>query len=115
MHAPESLVVLAGLITLVGVGWLLSSAGLLPEINWVWVGLLALAGVLTIALGGVDRFTLTVGPFLLAAALASALRQSGTLTARIEMPALVVVFGVLMLANLLLPIPNPQWTTPPKA
>ncbi|MGD9789394.1 MAG: hypothetical protein AB7Q00_06045 [Phycisphaerales bacterium] len=111
MHTkpPKVLIVVASLIVLVGLGWLLSGLGLMPEVNWIWVGGLTVSGLLVVALGGIDRMTLTVGPFLLAAAIGSFLRQSGSLDAKIELPALVLVFGMLMLLNLVLPVKNPEW------
>ena len=115
MAPPRSLIIVALLLIALGTGWLLSGIGLMPEVNWVWVGLLAVAGLLTLALGGIDRFTLTFGPFLIAAAIGSALRQSDAIPAKIEVPALVIAFGVLLLANLLLPVPNPKWIQPPHA
>jgi hypothetical protein len=109
MQAPKQLVIIACLITLVGGCWLMSGLGLMPDVNWVWVGSLTLAGLLTIALGGIDKLTMTIGPWLIAAGVGAFLRESGTVSAKLEFPALVLVFGVLMLANLLLPVPLPKW------
>jgi hypothetical protein len=109
MRAPKGLVVTACLIILIGLGWLLSGLGVMPEVNWVWVGGLALSGLLSLALGGVDKLTMTIGPFLIAASAGAFLREGGILPAKVEVPGLVLVFGLLMLMNLLLPIPSPKW------
>jgi hypothetical protein len=88
----------------------MSGLGLMPDVNWVWVGSLTLAGLLTIALGGIDKLTMTIGPWLILAGVGAFLRESGTVSAKLEFPGLVLAFGLLMLLNLLLPIPVPKWT-----
>jgi hypothetical protein len=110
---PRSLIVVAALVTALSAGWLLSGLGVMPEVDWVWTLGLAVAGVLALALGGIDRFTMTVGPFLLIAAAGSLLRQSGLLPLKVEFPAVMMTFGLLLLVNLLLPIPTPGWMKPP--
>ncbi|HYE61868.1 MAG TPA: hypothetical protein VD997_07705 [Phycisphaerales bacterium] len=109
MNAPKQLVVVACLIILIGGGWLLSGLGLMPDVNWIWVGGLMLAGLLTIALGGFDKLTLTIGPWLIVAGIGAFLREGGYVSSKVEIPALVLAFGVLMLLNLVLPVPGPRW------
>jgi hypothetical protein len=112
MSAPKSLIVLACCLIALGVGWLMDGLGFLPIVDWVWVSALAIAGLATLALGGVNKVTLTIGPFLLAAAAGSAMRQGKVVTAEIELPLLVLLLGILILANLVLPVPNPRWYQP---
>lgn len=112
MQPPKQLVIVACLIILIGGCWLLSGLGLMPDVNWVWVGGLILAGLLTIALGGLDKLTLTIGPWLIAAGVGAFLREGGYLTSKIEFPALVLTFGLLMLINLVAPVPTPRWIKP---
>ena len=68
----------------------------------------ALAGIATLAWHGINRVTAVVGPFLIAASIASALRQTGAIALNTELPILVIVLGVLMLAAVVLPLQNPK-------
>lgn len=97
------------LIILVGVGWLLNALNLFPAVDWIWTLTLAGAGVLSLLLGGLNRLTVVVGPFLLACALCSIFRQMGQLEVKYEMPILVIVLGVLLLISQLSRLPVPQW------
>jgi hypothetical protein len=90
--------VVALLVIAVGVGWLLSASAVLPGVNWAWVLALAVLGALTLVLGGVDKLTVVVGPFLIALAVFSFLRQTGRIGVEKEIPSLLVVFGLLLLA-----------------
>ena len=96
------------LIITFGVGALLSAAGVAPGVDWIWTLGLAVAGILSLV-GGIDKVTVVVGPFLLIASLLSVLRQTGRLSIAIEVPMLVIVFGVLMLVARVAPIPTPAW------
>ena len=105
--------VLAILIITIGVGWLLTVQGYAPNINWVWTLSLAIVGILTFVLsGGIDKVSIVIGPFLLAAALLSLLRQKGTLQIDTEVPILVILIGVLLLLAQLRVIPLPSWLGP---
>tara|TARA_R110002073_G_scaffold176633_2_gene334328 strand:- start:1651 stop:1980 length:330 start_codon:yes stop_codon:yes gene_type:complete len=92
------------------VGWLLSSLGLAPDINWIWTLGLAAAGLLPMVMHGIDKVTVAIGPFFLVASLLSVLRQSGRLHVDHEMPMLVILAGVLLLVARSSMIPVPQWT-----
>src|SRR5436190_22587730 len=96
------------LITL-GVGWLLMTMGVVPQIDWVWTLGVAVIGVLAFALGGFDKVTFVVGTFFLLASFLSILRQTGRLRIDVEIPVLVIAAGVLMLVALLRFIPVPRW------
>jgi hypothetical protein len=96
------------LITL-GVGWLLTTLGIVPQVDWVWTLGVALVGILAFALGGFDKVTFVVGSFFLLASLLSILRQTGRLGVNIEIPVLVIAAGVLMLVALMRFIPVPRW------
>lgn len=61
------------------------------------------------AVGGVDKFTIVAGPFLLLCTFFSLLRQTERITVDTEIPALVVVGGVLLLVSSILPVPSPPW------
>ena len=104
----KSLVIPILLITL-GVGWLLTTLGVVPQIDWVWTLGIAFVGILTFALGGIDKVTVAVGPFFLIASILSILRQTGRLQTAIEVPVLVIVAGVLLLVAHAKNIPAPRW------
>jgi len=100
---------LSVLIIAVGSGWLLNETGVMPGVNWIWTGLLGIAGALLLVLAGLNQLTILVGPFLISASVLSLLRQAGYLPVRIEIPILVVVAGVLMLLSHILPLPMPSY------
>jgi len=102
-------IILPLLIVGVGVGWLLTNLNIIPGVNWLWTSSLAVLGLLTIFVSGIDRFSIVVGPFFLLASLASILRQTGKLNPDIEIPALAVALGLLWFAAVVLPIPAPKW------
>ncbi|HEX5471074.1 MAG TPA: hypothetical protein VFW73_04270 [Lacipirellulaceae bacterium] len=104
----KMLVVPILLITL-GVGWLLTTLGVVPQVDWVWTLGVALVGMLTFALGGFDKVTVVVGTFFLFASFLSILRQTGRLSVDIEIPVLVIAAGVLMLVAQFRFIPVPRW------
>ena len=104
----KALVVPILLITL-GVGWLLTTLGIVPQVDWVWTLGVALVGMLAFALGGFDKVTFVVGTFFLLASFLSILRQTGRLRVDVEIPILVITAGILMLAAQFGAIPVPKW------
>ena len=100
------------LTILVGVTWLLNVLGIMPGVDWMWTGGLAAAGILSFAIGGLNKLTLVTGPFLLVASVCSLLRQTGRLAADREIPVLVIVLGVLMLVAQLSRLPVPDVLRP---
>jgi hypothetical protein len=109
----KTLVVPILLITL-GSGWLLTVLGIVPEIDWIWTLALALVGILTFAVGGIDKVTIVIGPFFLLASTFSILRQTGRLRMDLEIPLLVIVFGLLLLIARMRTIAPPRWLIEPK-
>lgn len=93
----------------VGAGWLLSTMGIAPDINWVWTLALAALGLLTFITSGIDKVSIVVGPLFLTASCLSVLRQSERLSLDAEVPVLVILSGVLMLVARLKSIPPPSW------
>jgi len=106
---PKTSPALPVVIITLGIGWLLSTMGIGPSINWVWTLGLAVGGLLVFALSGFNKATIVVGPMLLVASILSVLRQSGKLNIDLEVPILVIVSGVLLLVARLPSIPPPQW------
>jgi hypothetical protein len=93
----------------VGAGWLLSTLGVAPKIDWVWTLGLLVAGVLTFALYGFDKVTLVVGAFLVLASILSILRQTERISTDVEVPILVIVSGILLLVVRHPRVPTPKW------
>jgi hypothetical protein len=107
----KTLIVPILLITF-GVGWLLTTLGVAPQIDWVWTLGIAIVGVLAFALGGIDKVTVVVGPFFLLASFLSILRQTGRMRIDLEVPILIIAAGVLLLIARLPALPAPTWLIP---
>ena len=97
------------LIIAVGVGWLLNVYGIVPQVNWLLVVLLAALGMVTFLIGGINKITFVVGPILLAASLFTALEQMGKLDVTREIPYLVILLGFFWLVAELLKLRVPEW------
>ncbi|MEM6553851.1 MAG: hypothetical protein AAF750_17170 [Planctomycetota bacterium] len=109
-------VVLSVLIMALGVGWLLTSLGVGPGINWVWTIGLGITGVLVFVLsGGLDKCSIVVGPFFLLASGLSILRQTDRIDVNVQVPVLVIVIGVLLLVAQSRRVPIPRWCLPAEA
>ena len=106
--SKTSLIVPILLIT-VGVGWLLTTLGVAPGIDWVWTLAVAVVGILTFVIGGIDKLTIVVGPFFVIASILSVLRQTNRISLDIEVPILVILSGTLLLIARLPSIPVPEW------
>lgn len=109
MKPDKKTLLLPALLITIGTGWLLSTLGVAPGIDWVWTLGLAVVGVLTFAVLGIDKVTVVVGPFLLLASGFSILRQTSRLGMDVEIPILVIVAGVLLLIARSPAIPIPSW------
>jgi len=114
MNAKQkSSLVIPLLVMAVGIGWLLSALGYVPDVNWLWTIGLAAAGILTLVMAGIDKFSVVIGPFFLLASVLSVFRQTGWLTLNIEIPLLVIGVGALMVLAQSPRIPMPDRLTPP--
>ncbi len=109
MTSERKTLVLPLLLITIGTGWLLTTMGIAPGIDWVWTLGLAAAGIMTLVIGGFDKVTFVVGGFLIITSVLSVLRQTGRLSLDIEIPILVIVGGVLMLVARIPAIPAPDW------
>ena len=106
MGKPGKQYVVPVLIIVVGLGWLLNVLAIIPQIEWIWSLGMAAVGILTIAVGGFDRLTIVIGPFLAISAIFSVLRQTNNITVEKELPILTVSLGVLLLLAYLLKLPT---------
>jgi len=100
------------LTIVVGLTWLLNVLEIIPGVDWIWTVGLAAAGILSIAVGGLNRVTIVTGPFLVVASVCSLLRQTGRLAMDREIPILVIVLGVLMLISQLSRLTTPEALRP---
>ena len=97
------------LLITVGIGWLLTTLGIAPQIDWIWILCLAVAGVLAFAFGGFNKVSVVLGPFFIAASCLSLLRQMDRISIDMEVPLLVILSGVLLLVARLPSVPLPNW------
>lgn len=109
MSSNKSGLVVPLLIITVGVGWLLTTLGIAPQINWIWTLGLAVVGFTVFAVSGIDKASVVIGTLFLAASLFSVLRQTGRLQLDTEVPILVIITGVLLLLVRSPWIPIPSW------
>lgn len=113
MPRDRTSLVLGILLIGVGTGWLLSSLGFIPGVDWAWSLGLALVGALAIVLSGFDKVSFVVAGFFGLASVLSVLRQVGTLESRVEIPLLVLAAGVLLIVARSRRIPPPRWILEP--
>ena len=107
MQARMHSIAVSLMVIAIGVAWLLNTMNIIPGVNWVWTVGLAAAGMLMLALGGFNKLTVVVGPFLIVASVSSLLRQQGRLPADREVPLLVIALGGLMLLSAMSSLPRP--------
>lgn len=108
-RSDRKTLILSLLIIGIGTGWLLTTLGIVPGINWIWTLGLAVIGVLSFAVSGIDKSTVLLGPFFIIASCLSVLRQTGRITLDVEVPILVIVIGCLLLVARSKAIPLPDW------
>lgn len=109
MPQSKATILLPVLLVAIGSGWLLSNLGVTPNVDWVWTLLLAALGILTFVIGGFDKVTAVIGPLLIIGSGMSWLRQTGRISVGVEVPALMILGGVLALIAHLPFIPAPRW------
>ncbi len=109
MQNDRSTLILGVLLVAVGGGWLLSSLGFIPTVDWAWTLGLAVVGVLAVALSGFDKVSFVVSGFFALASFFSILRQTRLLSMDVEVPLLVLSAGLLLLMARSRAIPMPRW------
>lgn len=87
---PVVLIVLGG-------AWLLNSLHWLPDVQWLWIGGLAGAGVAILLLDGITKSSVVAGPLLILAGLLSFLRQYHDLGWRFIVPIMLICWGATLL------------------
>jgi len=83
-------------IVLFGLGWLLQRLDIISSFELIWTIGLAAAGIYLIAVSGFNRDTFLPSTFLLICSLFSFLRSTNILRLSVELPVLVIIFGILM-------------------
>ncbi len=101
-------IVTAVLIIVAGASWLMNSLQVMPGVDWMWVGWVGVCGLLILLLGGMNKVSAVLGPFLIVAAVVSIFEQTGQLKWKFAIPTLVIVFGVLLLLVTLTPLKLPK-------
>lgn len=114
MSPSRQPLVLAILLIVLGSGWLLNNLQIAPDVDWVWTLGLGVVGAVVFTLGGFNKFTVVVAPFLITASILSYLRQSGKLDAAYELPGVVLLLGLLILLAHARKIPAPPWVQKPE-
>ena len=113
MQRRATSIVIPLLLMTVGLGWLLMVMEADPRIHWIPVLGMAVVGLLTLALGGIDKVTICVGPFLLISTGIAVARQTGYLHIDFVLPCMVLLAGALMLIAHFAPVPYPKWLQAP--
>jgi hypothetical protein len=86
-------------LIVVGLGWLLWELRLFPDVDWiVSLGFIA-AGAAVLALDGINKSSIVLGPFLVAIGIAWLLHDRYGTQWRYIIPVLLVLLGGLMLAS----------------
>lgn len=109
MPRDRTSLILGILLVGVGSGWLLSSLGFIPGVDWAWSLGLAVVAVLAIVLAGFDKVSFVVAGFFGLASVLSVLRQVGLLKTEVEIPLLVLAAGCLLIVARSGTIPPPRW------
>ncbi len=102
------------LVIALGITWLLNVLHVMPGVDWIWTVGLAATGAIVLMLGGFNKLTIVVGPFLMLGSVCSLLRQVGKLPIDQEVPILTIILGVLMLLVQILNLPMPEALKPAK-
>jgi len=99
-------VLISLLIIAIGIAWLLNTLHFIGGVDWIWTIGLAVAGILTLAWGRINKLSFIMGAFLLIGSVFSILRQVNAMRVEVEVPLLVVIFGILFLIAQLPFIPH---------
>ncbi|MDH3584677.1 MAG: hypothetical protein OER86_10720 [Phycisphaerae bacterium] len=109
MEDSKGILTISILVIALGICWLLEAMKVLENVDWVLIGMLVVGGILTMTIGGVDKVTVVVGPFLILTGIFAFLRQREIFTLELMVPTLVISLGLLMLLSTLSPLGRPKW------
>ncbi|WP_034639981.1 hypothetical protein [Chitinilyticum aquatile] len=94
------------LLIVIGAGWLLNELNIMPEISWVVIIGLAVAGIAVLLIDGVNKSSIVLGPLLMGASLATFLGQYYGFGLSLQLPALMILLGLLLLLR------RSRWISP---
>lgn len=84
-------------LIVVGLGWLLWEFRLFPDVDWI-IGLGFIAGgIAVMAIDGINKNSVVIGPFLVAVGIAWLLHDRYGTNWRYIVPVMLVLLGALML------------------
>lgn len=92
-------------LIVVGLGWLLHELAIVPQANWVVILALFAAGCAVLLIDGFNKSSLVKGPLLIAASAAVLLHQHQNWPWSTLVPALLILWGVLLLIARLPAVP----------
>lgn len=84
-------------LIVVGLGWLLWEFRLFPDIDWIISLGFVVGGIAVLAVDGINKNSVVLGPFLVAIGIAWFLHDRYYASWRLIVPALLVLLGFLML------------------
>jgi hypothetical protein len=84
-------------LIVVGVGWLLWEYRLFPDVDWIIALCFVAGGIAVLAIDGINKNSVVVGPFLIAVGIAWLLHDQYWVHWRIIVPTMLVLLGLLML------------------
>jgi hypothetical protein len=85
-------------LIVVGIGWLLWEFRLFPDVDWI-IGIgFIVGGIAVMALDGLNKNSIVIGPFLIAIGIAWLAHDRYGIHWRFIIPAMLVLLGALMLA-----------------
>jgi uncharacterized membrane protein len=113
MTPDKKTLIIPVLLITVGAGWLLTTLGIAPGIDWVWTLDLAIVGFLAYIVCGFDKVSFVTGTFFIITSCLSVLRQTGRIALDVEVPILVMLAGILLLVARHHAIPVPKWILEP--
>ena len=84
-------------LIVVGAGWLLWEYRLFPDVDWIIALCFIAGGIAVMAIDGINKNSVVIGPFLIAMGIAWLLHDQYWVHWRIIVPTMLVLLGVLML------------------
>ena len=93
-------------LLILGVAWLLDSLNWLPDIHWVWIIGMIIAGVAIMIVDGFTKSSVVAGPVLICAGALMYFHHFHWLGWRYMIPIMLIVLGLSMLVSRLEAVPE---------